>query len=384
MRLIPLLLAVLAPMLVACGGGSTAPAVTSAALQGHVFEIDGQTVDRSGVTVSIVETGQTMTTGADGSFDFPTLPVGVITLDFDSGAPRVAGSTGDDSGRRSVDLEDDDRVEVRVSMRDGGIEEFSSSRDGRQRAEARLQPTVAGVGLEAKVKIEARLDGDKFEGEVERLQSGDVVEFFLDDPADEAGFVSIGTATAGVTGEAELELNQRDGELLPLGAARAGDLAGFAVEIRLGSGTLLFTGTVPDLPTGTPSDGGEPGPTDRSRGRARLTAMVTGLEGNIDIRDRPEDGRQRFKMEAEHLAPGESVVFQIEDPDNPGTFIAIGNRVAGGDGEAELELETQDGDALPLNAADVNDLVGLGVRVVRNDAGAQLLLTGTVPTLVAD
>jgi hypothetical protein len=39
---------------------------------------------------------------------------------------------------------------------------------------------------------------------------------------------------------------------------------------------------------------------------------------------------------------------------------------------------------MPLGVADVEDLVGLDVRVVRDDGSGEVLLAGTVPPLVAD
>jgi hypothetical protein len=167
---------------------------------------------------------------------------------------------------------------------------------------------------------------------------------------------------------------------LPLGARSVDELAGFSVEVRLAAtGATLLTGEVPALPDGVATFGDAPAPGGRGRGRAELTAHFMGLEGHIEIRSRPEEGEQRFKMEAEHLAPGERVAFLIEDPDAPGTLVVLAQVAA--DGEGEAEVSTQDGLPMPLGATDVADLVGLEVRVVR---GEELLLSGTVPQLVAD
>jgi hypothetical protein len=122
-----------------------------------------------------------------------------------------------------------------------------------------------------------------------------------------------------------------------------------------------------------------PAPGGRGRGRAELTAHFMGLDGHVEIRSRPEDSEQRFKMEAEHLAPGERVTFLIEDPDAAGAFVVLASVAA--DGEGEAEISTQDGLPMPLGVTDVGSLVGLEVRVM---GGEELLLSGAVPQLVAD
>jgi len=62
-----------------------------------------------------------------------------------------------------------------------------------------------------------------------------------------------------------------------------------------------------------------------------------------------------------------------------GTFVVLASVAA--DGEGEAEISTEEGLATPLGAGDAGSLVGLEVRVVR---GEELLLSGTVPRLVAD
>ena len=417
------LLAIALLTVAACGGGSDSPTLGSAALQGVVYELDGQTLDRSGVRVSVVETGATAVTGADGRFSFSSLPVGVITLDFGSGVARIAhqeggddasqaedqaddsgnddgdddgsdddGSDddGDDDGDEDDDDDDDDGhprvagietgdvVSVRCSVKDGKLVEFSVSGSDRLRAESSLFGADATPfpGAEGEIEIESRADRDKIEIDAEPLPAGTVVEFFLDDPDDSLGFVSIGTAAALADGVAELERATNDGATLPFGAGSVGDLSGFLVEVRLAStGELMLTGVVPDLPTGIGGlDDNET--SGRARGLDHLTPLVAGVEGGIEIRRRP-DG-QLFKMEAENLSPG-TVTFEIEDPDNPDTFLELATRTA--DAEGEAEISTSDGLPLPLGVDDVSELVGLDVRVTR---GGETILTGTVPPLVAD
>jgi len=405
--------ALLLPLVAACGGGGSEPTLQTAALQGVVYEVDGQTLDRDGVPVRILETGQVATTDANGRFFFASVPAGAVTLDFGTSIVSVAqtgpggGSGSDDVGPddNGVDapgseveneaeeddddnpivggMDDGDTCEVRAAVEDGQVAEISVVSSDRVRSMARLLRDAASpdADVEGKVKIETRDDREKFSIEAEHLTPGTVVEFFLDDPADAAGFVSIGTAAALADGEAELERNTADGDTLPMGAEAAQDLAGFRVEVRLTSGELLLTGEVPDLPDATVTPG-TPGEDGRSRGRARLAPHVAGLEGDVEIRQRLERNEQRFEMEAEHLAPGTPVAFWIEDPDALGTFVRIAGRTA--DAEGEAEIDTNDGLPMPLGATDVADLVGLQVRVTRDDGSDEVLLSGSVPPLVAD
>ncbi len=423
---------VFASMLAACGGGGGAGTATqTAALQGVVYEVDGQTVDRAGVQVRVLETGQAATTGADGRFFFSRVPADAFTLDFGTTLAALAQSgpgggggaddpAGDDNGGDGIDdgIDDDnddadddsgedgedddadedddgnpqvggisggDTVEVRAAVQDGQVTEMSVVCSDRVRAEARLtrDANSPDADVQGKVRVESRADREKFTVEAERLDAGTVVEFFLDDPNDATGFVSIGSAAAIAGGEAELEFNTKDGDSLPMGAAAAGELSGFLVEVRLsGTGELLLTGEVPTLPDGTVSPGNPGSGTDRSRGRAPLTPLVAGLEGRVEIRQRLDENEQRFKMEAEGLVSGTAVAFWIEDPANPGTFVRLAGATA--DAEGEAEINTQDGAPLPLGVTDVADLVGLDVRVTLDDGSDQVLLEGTVPPLVAD
>lgn len=396
-------------LLAACGGGGGG-SLQSAALSGHVYELNGQTQNRAGVEVTVVETGETAVTGVDGSFQFGSIPAGVVTLRFggnlQAAALRGSGEAGDDNGGGGAEPGDDngaddvvgeteaelrdvrsgENVEVRAALDGGKLTEFSRSDGSRVRAESRLRRAAGSpdADVEGKVKIETRADREKFAVEADHLDAGVQVEFFLDDPATAEGFLSIGLVTADALGKAELELSTNDGDLLPMGALAAGDLSGFAVEARLasGGGTLLV-GEVPELPA---ADGAPPGDGDlnggsdeNSRGRALLTALQPGLEGHVEIRSRPEHGDE-FRMEAEGLATGTQIAFEIADPALPGAFLRLATGIANAFGEAEYETEG----ILPLGFASAADLVGLEVRVILDDGSATVLLTGEVPPLVED
>jgi hypothetical protein len=379
-------------VLVACGGGSTTPTTGTAALSGLVYEVDGQTVDRSGVQVRVVETGDTAVTGADGRFRLDGIPAGTVTLQFAStGAALAQAGPGDDAPGSEVENEDEDdgngnpqvtlpadaEAEVRASMSGGSLAEFALVKDDRVRAETRLTRTVAATGQEGKIRVEQRADREKFDLEVEQAAQGDAFDVYLIDP-DTGDRTFIERIVAGIDGEAELERNTNDGDQLPLGASTVDELVGFGIEVEFG-GDVILTGTVPELPDWVPGTGDDPTPTGDARGKARLTAVEAGLEGSVEIERDPDDGEQEFEMEAEHLGAGRVVRFEIRNPDT-GEFETL--RTIAADDSGEAEFESEDG-PLPLGVDTVDDLVGLDVRVV-DDGTGDVLLTGTVPELVAD
>jgi len=396
-----------------CGSGGTemgTPRLASAALDGMIVEIDGDTTDRSGIAVRIAETGDRAVTGPDGRFSFATVPASGATLEFSTATGRLtshddairgsAGTPGQshDNGHEAEDEDEDEdgnpivrgadgeHLEVRCSLRDGKVVEFSSRSDGRVRARNRLTsgPASPFGDIDGHAKTERRIDREKLEVEADHLPVGTLVEFFLDAGAGR-GFESIGTATASATGEARIEFDTNDGDTLPLGVAGLEQLEGTAVEVRLMSdGTVLLAGTIPGLPAGLPQSGDAPETGGRARSRARLLALVANAEGDVELRRRPGDSEQEFKMEAELGIAGLIIVFQIEDADNPGAWVVLATRVTGEDGDAEFELETEDGDTLPLGVADVEELVGLKVRVTQDSADGEPLLSGTIPALVSD
>jgi hypothetical protein len=441
--LIPILVLALA----ACsGGGAAAPALESAALEGMIYELDGQTLDRSGVSVTVVETGERVLTSTDGMFEFASVPPGDITLHFDAAAISLADSDDvdperarereeeqerveegegdmdrdmdrdrdsqeDDSddadeddedgdGVEDDDAEDDDddkgeprlirvrereRVRIRCAMEDGEISEFSCESMERHRARARLERAEGSPDpdCEGKVRVRSEDGKEEFEVEVENLAAGTMVEIFLDDPADEAGFESVGTATANSEGEAEFERDTSDGDRLPFGVDGVAELAGYRVQVRVtNGGGLLLHGEVPDMPDNAPLGDGSPGAGEDGRGKAQMASVSDDHVGcEIEVRSRPDRGEERFRMEAEYLAPGTAVRFEIENPDN-GEFVRFARAVADEDGEAEAN--TQDGASMPLGADGVRELVGLQVRVVLDDESGRVLCAGFVPALVAD
>jgi len=114
-----------------------------------------------------------------------------------------------------------------------------------------------------------------------------------------------------------------------------------------------------------------------NRTRARLVAVEDGLEGKVEIGKKANDD-QTFQVEVEGLAPGRTIeVFVVNAAD---VEQSQGTAVAGVEGEAELEIETEHGDLLPHGAADVSELEGFGV-IVRDATTGDDLMTGHIPEL---
>src|SRR5262245_48543008 len=76
-------------LLAACGGGSSGGGTTGAALVGTVYEVDGQTADRSGIRIAVPESGDIMMTDRNGSFAFDDLQPGPVTVMFDAVPEQV-------------------------------------------------------------------------------------------------------------------------------------------------------------------------------------------------------------------------------------------------------------------------------------------------------
>ena len=268
-----ILSAVAALLLPAClgGGSSGATAVQTAAMEGTVYEVDGQTVNRAGVTVRVLETGATATTGVDGAFTFNGLEPGSYTLDFDStvnaNLRAIAHQEGDGEGQggetdgeketdgereeprdgdRDEEGEDHEgrpridvtrecgRIVIRVALDNGRVKEFVVERHDVRHAKARLHMTeTSSVDVEGAVRIRSGEAGEAIKICVGGLDAGTVIEVFLDD-REGGGPVSMGTVAANAEGVACVERNTREGGELLLGAAALGGREGDRIEVRLG------------------------------------------------------------------------------------------------------------------------------------------------------
>jgi len=436
-------------LVAACGGGGGAPVLQTAALRGVVYELDGQTVDRSGVVVTVLGSGQSRVTGPDGRFSFQGLAAGGVTLRFgatfasaaheEGGDREEGGGDGVEEGHDGVvddrdggdghdgeeegeeeeeegeeegedgrheedgeeeeeheegmedgecedgewrvgDVEEHEEVEVRVAIRDGRVVEFRVLAHDRMHAEAALRRAEHSpdADVEGEVHIVARADGDRFAIEVENLDAEAAVDVFLGEADGGVDATFVGSATARAGGCAEFVRESPD---LPLDAARVGELSGLRVEVRLAAtGELLLFGEVPDLPDPGADPGMPPREGDDARGSAPLRGERVELEGRVEIRTRPDHGREVFLVEVEGLAPGAMVSIQVETAVESGIFVTLATLAADVEGEVELEMSG----ALPLGVARVADLVGRRVRVISAEGTAEILLAGTIPPLVAE
>jgi hypothetical protein len=377
-------LALCGAFLGACGGGSASVSL-SAALQGVIYEVDGQTTDRSGVELILLETGDRAVTDVDGNFAFEGLADGLYTLGIAGAA--IAQTGGDDfdndedgAGRPMFEIDKDNgRVSLHLAVRDGRVVEWSLAHRKFQRATMRLEPTDDGDGLEGKVRVESRDDRERIKVCVEGLQAGDVIDVCFAAPSDTPTYTSAGTATADAEGHACFDRDTKQGDTLPEGATGVADLEGYLIQVKVDA-TVVLEGEVPPLPeppSGEPGNGNgngnRPDFDGRARGRVFLDSSVEGVTGKLEVRGWPAKDRQRFRIVVEGLTEGDEVTFRIEDPDNAGTYLDLGTDTA--DAEGEAKYDTHKG-PLPLDAESIDDLVGLGVRVV---LGGDVILTGTVP-----
>lgn len=403
MRTVIVCATLLALLLPACGGGTTAAvapngggSANSAVLQGTVYEQDGQTVNRAGIPVTIVETGATVFTAFDGSFTFDGLAPGVYTLDF-GGADDGFGDASEDAlGRPLVEVEDGVPAEIRVALHGTDVAEFSiengNSKSGVAKIRLEAEPDFALV--EGKLKVGAGRHHEGMKIKVEPVALTDEVEVFLDDGSG-AGFVSVGLATIDFDDDGDHDaIWKRDlnaGESLPLGALTPADMVGWDVRIDI-NGVTAFTGTIPEIPTQAPNGGGGNGGPDGAQvSKVDLTLLAPGIdEAEVELFSWPAQNKQRFEMEIEGtgLAAGDLLAFEIEDVDNPGEWILIKQVTVvldddDDDPEGEAEVDTKDGDAFPLGVTDVADLVGLDVRIRRDEIDdTTVIAEGTIAPLV--
>lgn len=412
------------------GGGGGGSSTGFATLQGSVILRNGSTSNLGGIQLTNPNTGKTVTTSSNGSFDFGTVPAGTLTIKVggplaaviatreaesggsggggaDDGAAGVEDASGDDDINDDVDddsadgdssddgdnhdVGDDDAdttgvsagevVNVRLAIRDGVIEsiQFGQSHGDDRECEARLTPCATSDDLDAhgEIRIESRPDRERFKIEVEHLTAGrSVVAVVIDGSGNEA---SLGARAAGLTGEVEWSLNTANGDTLPFGVGSVADLVGFEVEVRdaADASISIVCGTIGDLPLSAGDDSHVD--SEGREGVARVNAPV-GSEAHVKIKHRTGDeARDEFEAEVEHMVSGDVVDVWLENPASLGTFSLVGSMTVGGEGEGRLEISTQDGDTLPFGVTSAGDLAGLHVEF--RTPGGVVLFAGLVPAL---
>jgi hypothetical protein len=101
-----------------------------------VTELDGQTLNRDGVDITVVETGDHIMTRADGSFSFPNLEPGWYTLQFDrrvlAAEAQEEGNTEESSeeGASEGATEEESASEEETKEEESGEEESGEETEG--------------------------------------------------------------------------------------------------------------------------------------------------------------------------------------------------------------------------------------------------------------
>lgn len=428
--------------LAACGAGDGTTTLSAAQgvseLQGAVLEVDGQTVTRDGIEILIPETGDRIVTDGNGGFAFPDLSPGWYTLDFN--APRALAALetdGEGEGSEESDGEESDGEESDGEESDGEEEQKDEDHLGRPRFEIdREGPhVIIKVVLDngtviswskshanhrfMRVNLE-RADGspdENVEGKIQmrswyggerqqlafkarHLSGGDVVAVFLRDGSiDINEFKKIGIAEANRDGVAVLKFDTKY-NYLPLEAESLSDLAGYQVEVRMAEGgDALLKGEIPALPERAEKHEEEEEPREEEEreeeeerpefappvhGSDRLMAKVDFVWGNVQLWNWADKDLERFRMVAGGLNEGDVVHFQIRKPGTEiwETFATRTAQYRDEEGERYVaKVDTEWFGVLPLHADEAIDLIGLGVRVVRDE---QVILIGEVPELVDD
>jgi hypothetical protein len=399
----------------ACGGGGGGGGGGSgtSTLSGRIVTRNGSTSNLGGISVTFLRTGQTVTSNANGSFGFGSVPTGTVALKVTDPTLSMAtvqtlgnddppgDDNGDDGNDDSFDDGDDhdtgdddfdlvgitngDQVELHISIRNGVVESLDCARSHAEDRESEVRMTRSvdsdDADVTGEIETESRLDRQRLKIEAEHLTAGRVVKAFVSFAGVEA---DLGSRTADAFGKVEWDLNTNDGDVLPLGVTTVAELAGADVRVEdAGDATILLVGTVPETPTTTDAGGGS-GSHEDGRSREGLTRAAGAVgEAYVELRSRPDQGnRQRFKAEIDHQTVGLVVDVWLEDPANAGTLTKIGSMTVGSEGEGELELDTHEGAGLPYGVTSVQSLVGLQVEL-RTTADV-VLFSGVVPALVTD
>jgi hypothetical protein len=95
-------------------------------------------------------------------------------------------------------------------------------------------------------------------------------------------------------------------------------------------------------------------------------------KGTLRIREKGKG--QSFEVHVMKVNADHALHVWIEDPVDSDSFTDIGTMTAGG--SPKLKLDTKKGDALPLNAASIDELIGRDVQVRHED---EIVLKGFVP-----
>jgi hypothetical protein len=424
----------------ACGGGGGGGGSSgSAVLRGSVLSVNGSTANLGGIRLYNPGSGRIATTLANGTFSFGDVPAGTVTIRLAGGlAARVArsesendeegegeegegpdeddgfsdgdkeddgggddaidGDDDDDGDDKDVgdddcdvsDVEDGEEIEIRIRIRDGGIESVEVGRSGDEESDedderecARRLERCEGSDDDDIVGIVRGESGPEAEVLVvvaEDATPGRALRAVLRDGDAEA---SLGVRIVSEGGRVEWVLHTGLGADLPFDATSLADLVGVGLEIRdAESGLALLCGEVPELPTFVDGDDDEVDQEGRE-GIPRVTAPED-TAARVKIKHRTgAEAREVFEVYVEGaFEPGTTITVWLQSLENPDVYVNVGELTIGSEHEGELEISTAEGDELPLGVGSVADLVGL--RIQLRSAANAVLFAGEVPALNAD
>lgn len=322
---------------------------------------------------------------------------GEETPSGEEGGATESKEDEDEMGRPRCEIDGDGpAVVVKVVLENGEVVRWSKSRPGRRFARARLERCVDGSDgdVTGQVRVSWREGGEvqKIEFRACHLDAGAGIVLYLRDPADESGaWMLVDDASADADGCATLRYFNLEGGL-PLGKEQVDALAGYAIEIRDADGNCLLKGEIPALPAKVESEGEPevdlPEAQPPVYGKDRLVPQVDGVFGAVAISHWGERDLDRFEMFAGGLEQGEQVKFQIRDRETE-QWVTFATPTAIERDHEEIGYvaytDTEWHGVLPLHADSVEDLVGLGVRVVRSTGEEEtVILIGEIPNLVRE
>ncbi|MFO0934373.1 MAG: hypothetical protein U1E39_16925 [Planctomycetota bacterium] len=262
-------LAGLACVLPGCGGGGGGGGLGGAlALQGLVTSRNGTTQNLAGVRITCPESGDVVTTALNGRFALD-VPKGVVLhLEVDDPAATPDGTDaedcteagdGDDDGSdiagAEVEIEalaEDETCGVELEIVDGKVVDIRVTKEkgggaGRKESGEGVLLPLEGSGLEAygEVEVGAREGCSWAEVEVRGLPLGTYTAVLV--APDSAATETLGTLVVKEK-EAHFAVESCNGDRpLPFGAASVAELAGYRIEIRDATDTVVLEGSVPQV-----------------------------------------------------------------------------------------------------------------------------------------
>lgn len=291
--------------------------------------------------------------------------------DDDGADRRGRRGRGNDDTTGSIGTTGDDTTgSIGTGTGNGGPGRSRSAPPGRARSP--LVKPVGAVDPNAKGRVEVRSKGDRqrLTIQAEQLDPGLEVDFLLEDELGQLQVVA--TRTVNAAGQARVRFETRKGGL-PLGADNLAELEGRAIEVRTAAGEPLLAGAVP-----SDSDGPGFGTSFRVRGEIANVDRDFAPDGKVEVKLEfvAARGRSKFEVEIEDVPAGAE--FHLFLRDAGGAFVEVGSLTANSLGQAEIEFDTNDGNALPLGASDPSALFGVDAELRSPDGTVRF--AGALPS----